>query len=184
MCEATTGLRIDEVVAHWHAKMPWEGVGIHDVANRIVDRMIERVGEGGVAMPGAAEAVERCRDAGLRLAVASSSPARLIDATLARLGLGERFEVVVSAEQERFGKPHPAVFLTAADALGVAPTACLVLEDSLNGVLAAKAARTTCVAVPAASDRDDPRFAIADRVLRSLDELDAALLATLVGRHP
>ena len=57
-----------------------------------------------------------------------------------------------------------------------------LLEDSLNGVLAAKAARTICVAVPSPSDRGDPRFAIADRVLGSLEQLDARMLDDL-RRH-
>ncbi|HJL14116.1 MAG TPA: hexitol phosphatase HxpB [Sandaracinaceae bacterium LLY-WYZ-13_1] len=171
-CEATTGLRIDEVTAHWFARAPWEGPSPHALAERIVDRMVAIVGARGAPMPGAVEAVARCADAGLRLAVASSSPERLIDATLARLGLAERFELRCSAEHERFGKPHPAVFLRCAERLGVDPAACLVLEDSLNGVLAAKAARMTCVAVPEATQRGDPRFCIADRVLGSLRELD------------
>lgn len=177
MCESTTGLRIDEVALHWFARAPWKGPTPHELAERVVDRMIERMDA--AALPGVERAIEACAEAGLRLAVASSSPARLIDATLSRLGLMERFEHVVSAERERFGKPHPAVFLTTADRLGVAATECLVLEDSLNGVLAAKSARATCVAVPSAADRKDPRFAIADRVLSSLEELDGDLVREL-----
>lgn len=180
-CHATTGLRIDEVARHWHRRAPWEGPTPHEVAARIVDRMIAIVGAEGTAMPGAAAAVERCAAAGLRLALASSSPARLIDATLARLGLRDRFEVVVSAEHEALGKPHPAVFLTTAARLGVDAADCLVLEDSLHGVIAAKAARMTCVAVPDPSRRDDPRFALADRVLPSLAALDGPTLAALGG---
>ena len=89
----------------------------------------------------------------------------MIDATLARLGI--ELPVVVSAESLRYGKPHPAVYLEAASRLGVPPTECLVFEDSLNGVIAAKAARMTVIAVP---QRSDPRFVLADRVLRSLLE--------------
>ena len=58
--------------------------------------------------------------------------------------------------------------------LGVAPTACLAIEDSLNGVIAAKAARMRCLAVPEAHARHDPRFALADLVLESLVQLDDA----------
>ena len=180
MCEATTGLRIDEVALHWFRRSPWAGPSPHALAERIVDRMIE--GADTPMQPGVGGALDACAEAGLRLAIASSSPLRLIDATLSRLGLRERFELVVSAEHERFGKPHPAVFLNTAEQLGVAPTECLVLEDSLNGVLAAKSARAICVAVPSPSDRADPRFAIADRVLGSLEELDASLIEALAQR--
>lgn len=164
-CEETTGLRIDEVVAYRHGQQPWDDPPRHAIVERIVDRLIELVTERGAPLPGVDHAIARCRADGLRLALASSSPRRIIDATLARLGLADAFEVIASAEDDRYGKPHPAVFLRCAEMLGVRPTECLVLEDSLNGVIAAKAARMTCVAVP---EKPDPRFAIADRVLDSL----------------
>ncbi len=167
-CEETTGLRIDEVVAHRHAQRPWTEPAQPVVVAQIVDRVIALVGERGAPLPGVDHAIATCRAAGLRLALASSSPERLIAATLAKLGLTDAFEVIASAEHDRYGKPHPAVFLRCAELLGVPPTECLVLEDSLNGVIAAKAARMTCVAVP---ERPDPRFAIADRVLASLRDL-------------
>ncbi len=174
MCIATTGLRIDEVVAHWFSRSPWRGPSPHAVVERIVERMIEVIAAEGRALPGAEHAIEICAAHGLKLALASSSPERLIDATLARLGLSARFPIVVSAQHEKYGKPHPAVFLTTAERLGVMPTRCLVIEDSLNGVIAAKAARAVCVAVPAEDARRDPRFSIADRVLDSLEQLDGA----------
>lgn len=164
-CEETTGLRIDEVVGYRHGQKPWEDPPQRVIVERIVDRLIELVRERGEPLPGVDHAITRCRADGLRLALASSSPRRIIDATLARLGLADTFEVVASAEDDRYGKPHPAVFLRCAELLGVPPTECLVLEDSLNGVIAAKAARMTCVAVP---EKPDARFAIADRVLGSL----------------
>lgn len=174
-CRETTGLRIDEVAAFHFARAPWEGASPAEVATRIVDLMVARVSAEGAPMDGAIEAVESLAGR-TRLALASSSPRRLIDATLARLGLTDRFAVITSAEADRYGKPHPAVFLRAAEALGVAPTRCLVLEDSLNGLVAAKAARMRCVVVPEAPD---PRFALADRVLGSLRELPAHLDALL-----
>lgn len=77
--------------------------------------------------------------------------------------------MVHSAEAEPYGKPHPAVYLSTAARLGVAPARCLALEDSLNGLIAAKAARMRCVAVP---ERPDPRFALADLVLPGLAHLE------------
>ncbi len=165
-CKETTGLRIDEVVALRRAQQPFE-TPADVVVERIVARLNALVGERGEALPGVDAAVARCRAEGMRLALASSSPMRIIDVTLARLGLAGVFEVVASAEDDRYGKPHPAVFLRTAELLDTAPTECLVFEDSLNGVIAAKAARMTCVAVPA---EPDPRFAIADHVLGSLAE--------------
>ncbi|MBX3269274.1 MAG: hexitol phosphatase HxpB [Sandaracinaceae bacterium] len=168
-CVETTGLRIDEVVAHWHAKHPWAEPPRSVIVERIVDRLIALVTAHGAPLPGVAHALAQCRARGLRLALASSSPRRIIAATLDELALSDAFEVIASAEDDRYGKPHPAVFLRCAELLGVAPTECLVFEDSLNGVIAAKAARMTCVAVP---ERPDARFAIADRVLGSLADFD------------
>lgn len=175
-CEVTTGLRVDEVVAYRHRERPWDPPRLEEIAGLIVDRVTGLVETEGVAKDGGARAVALCEAAGLRLALASSSHERLIHAALRRLGLAERFEVVLSAQHERWGKPHPAVFLSTAERLGVPPAACVVLEDSVNGVIAAKAARMRCLAVP---ERPDPRFVLADRILPSLLALDrAALLGT------
>lgn len=175
LCRQTMGLRIDEAVDHWHRRFGWESPAPADVAASVVRRVSELIAERGAPLAGVDVALRRCRAAGLRLALASSSPRPLIDAVLGALGLGDAFEVVHSADDEPYGKPHPGTYLTTAGLLGVAPTACLAIEDSVNGVIAAKAARMTCVAVPV--DLDDPRFGIADAVLPSLADLDLAAFA-------
>ncbi len=175
-CAETTGLRIDEVVAWRLRQAPWTGTAPAVLTERIVDRVCALIAAEGEGQPGATESVSCCARAGLALAVASSSPERLIRTALARLGLAGAFAHVVSAEHERHGKPHPAVFLSTAERLGVGAVDCLVLEDSLNGVIAAKAARMRCVVVPEA---EDPRFSLADVRLPSLLAFDAALLASL-----
>jgi beta-phosphoglucomutase-like phosphatase (HAD superfamily) len=111
----------------------------------------------------------------LPLAVASSSHMVLLNAALEGLGLVGRFSHVVSAEFEPYGKPHPGVYISAAAKLGVPPDRCLALEDSVNGTLAAKAAKMVCISVPEAHNLADPRFAIADVKLTSLAEVPAAM---------
>jgi len=176
---ATTGLRIDAVVSHWAATRGWSDMDAPDrtpaaVTARIVDTMEAAIKTDGKPMPGVLAAVELCARMGARVAVASSSPHRLIEAALGALGIRDRFEHVLSAENEEFGKPHPAVYLSAAKALGVPPTRCLAVEDSVNGVLAAKAARMRVIAVPELPPGEPPRrqFGIADAVLGSLEALD------------
>jgi sugar-phosphatase len=88
----------------------------------------------------------------------------------------DRFVSLHSAEHEPYGKPHPGVFLSAALSLDVAPQACLVVEDSAAGVLAACAGNMSVVAVPIAADLYQPAFALADLVLESLDELSPTWL--------
>jgi sugar-phosphatase len=180
-CMRTTGLRIDEVVAFWHRQQPWAEPAPAEIATRIVTRVIERVGTEGEPLPGAREALDFFAARGLVLGLASSSPSRLIEAVLARLGLQERFAAVHSAEHEARGKPDPAVYLHAAARLGHDPARCLAVEDSIPGVLAAAAAGMGCIAVPAPEDRHDPRLRGATVVLGSLRELDDAIWARLAG---
>lgn len=176
-CRTTMGLRVDEVVRHWRTRRGWTPDVADDVVvDRIVDRVCELVAVRDIALPGVDHAIATAADAGLRLAVASSSSMRIIGAILRRVGVDDRFEVVRSAEHEPYGKPHPGVFLSAAADLDVDPTACVVLEDSPNGILAAKAARMRCLAVPDPSIADHPWLALADVVLASLEDLDATLL--------
>lgn len=182
-CASTTGLRIDEVVAHWLAhpersKSKGREADASELRQSIVDRVIELVRSEGQLLPGARSALEGAAATGLPLALASSSDARLIEATLAHFELRDLFAHVVSAEHDAFGKPHPEVYLRTAAQLSLAPTACVAIEDSLHGVLAAKAARMICVAVPAADERTDGRFAIADVVLESLEQFVASRFAT------
>jgi mannitol-1-/sugar-/sorbitol-6-/2-deoxyglucose-6-phosphatase len=115
----------------------------------------------------------------VRVGLASSSSRRIIDAAVARLGAAGRFDAIHSAESLRYGKPHPEVYLDIAAMLGAPPAACLAIEDSLNGLIAAKAARMGCVAVPEAEHAADPRFVLADAVLGSLHEFGPALWSRL-----
>ena len=179
MCASTMGLRIDEVVEHWYRLFPWTGPGKREVERRVVDRLISLVREKGIPLPGIDTALSSFRSVGLRLALASSSTHRIIEAALDRLGLGDEFDVVLSAEDESAGKPDPAIYLSAASALRVPPESCIALEDSLNGVLAAKAAGMTCIAIPAGALDYPPGGPEADLTLRSLEEVSTKLVEEL-----
>jgi sugar-phosphatase len=171
-CRSTKGMFVDEVTVHWHGQYPWSGPTPAEVAVTIVDRVIALVIEKGELKPGAEHAIGMCAERGLPIAVASSSQYRLIDTALAHFDLRRHFTLVHSAEDEDYGKPHPAVFLTAAAKLGAAPRRCLVWEDAPAGVLAAKAASMTCIAVPEHGEEHHPAFGLADDVLGSLLEMD------------
>lgn len=124
--------------------------------------------------PGVVELLAEAEARGLDVAIASSSPFDWIEGHLVGHDLLHRFPVVSSAGNGVPGKPHPAVYLGAARELEVDPECCLALEDSPNGVTAAKAAGARCVAVPTPiSERLDLNHA--DQVLDTLValELDA-----------
>ncbi len=169
--EATMGMRTDEVVDWWYQRHPWRNPAKAAVGAAIVARVVELVRAEGESLPGVDHALEICRQQGLAVALASSSSEELICVVLDHLGLAKRFELRCSAERERFGKPHPAVFLTAARRLGLEPADCVVLEDSRAGVAAARAAGMRVIAVPPANLRDDAGYAAADVVLASLADL-------------
>jgi HAD superfamily hydrolase (TIGR01509 family) len=116
-------------------------------ARLIVDAFVARVGELELK-PGCRELLDAATRARLPLAVASSSPARLITAVLDRFAIAPSFRAVVSGESVARPKPAPDIFLRAAAELGAAPEGCVVLEDSLAGVTAGRAAGMTVIAVP------------------------------------
>ena len=172
-CAATTGLRFDHVLEYWFEKFPWTHKSIIDVHEEVLAEMEHAILHDAVLMPGVFESIDLFKSKGYKLAIASSSAMRLIRACVHRLNGESIFDTVISAEHEEYGKPHPAVFLKAASDLKVNPLECLVLEDSMMGVIAAKAARMQCVAVPAPENFDNPKFVIAEWKLKSLLEIDS-----------
>jgi HAD superfamily hydrolase (TIGR01509 family) len=130
-------------------------LGIDDedevIERAIVDAVVARYArEGAPRIDGAAEAVQRIA-ARWPVAVASSAHREVIDAALDSTGLTAVFQVVVSSDEVERGKPDPDVYLEAAGRLGLPPARCLVVEDSYNGVRAARAAGMIVVLVPNAT---------------------------------
>jgi HAD superfamily hydrolase (TIGR01509 family) len=180
MCGQTMGLAPGEVVRHWHERFPWTAeLGL--VERQLLDQVEQLIVTVGTAKAGVAPVIELLHRQGLPLALASSSPYRLIVAACEKLGLGDIFQVIHSAESEPLGKPHPGVYLSTAAKLAIPATSCMAIEDSVNGIIAAKAARMRCIAIPEPELRGDPRLGIADVVLDSLAEI-AARATELLGR--
>ena len=172
LCRQTQGLRIDEVVDYWYRQYPWTNLSKLEVEELIVNKVIELIHLKGQPLPGVAQAIAFVKNQNVKIALASSSTSQIIQAALQKLNLTEVFVEIYSAESEMLGKPHPGVYLTTAQKLNVPPQSCLALEDSLNGVLAAKAAHMKCVAIPEAIQQKNPQFAIADLILKSLEEFN------------
>jgi putative hydrolase of the HAD superfamily len=111
--------------------------------------------------------------AGLRLAVASSSPAAWVVPLLEQTGYLGRFDVIATGDEVAEPKPDPAVYRLALDRLGVSPDQAIAFEDSPHGVAAAKAAGLRCVAIPN-FHADRAKFAAADLILTSAAEMSLA----------
>lgn len=133
-------------------------------------------------LPGVLTLLDQAEAAGMPVAVASSSSRAWVEGWLERHGIRGRFALTRTADDVERTKPDPALFLSAAAGLGRPPAACLVFEDSPNGILAARAAGCPVVAVPGAVT-GRLRLPPADLVLPGLDAMPLdAILAALGGR--
>jgi len=179
LCLQTKGLRIDQVVEYWFQKFPWNNLSKKAVEDLIVSKVIELVESKGKALPGVKQVISFVQQKPVKIALASSSSSKIIKAALKKLGLSKLFSQIYSAESEPLGKPHPGVYLTTAHKLGVRPQECLAIEDSLNGVLSAKAAQMICLAIPESSQRKNSRFDIADLQLESLVDVNESVWQSL-----
>ncbi|WP_105665418.1 hexitol phosphatase HxpB [Cronobacter dublinensis] len=168
----TLGLRIDLVVELWFAQQPWNGPSVAEVTQRIITRAMTLVEEKRPLLPGVADAIALCKAQGLKVGLASASPLHMLERVLTLFGLRESFDALASAEHLPYSKPHPQVYLDAAAKLGVDPLCCVTLEDSVNGMVATKAARMRSIVVPAEENRSDARWALANVRLNSLTELE------------
>jgi len=160
--QRTVGLRIDEVIHYWNKN---QNLGISDekkVEDDIINRMVELVTDHPIPLKGVVDTLIYLKGKNIKIGLATSSPDRLLKAVLNGLKISQYFDVVHSAEFEDFGKPHPAVYMKTALKLNVNPTNCLVIEDSLNGVISGMSAKMNVVCIPEKTHVVEPRLVVAD----------------------
>jgi mannitol-1-/sugar-/sorbitol-6-/2-deoxyglucose-6-phosphatase len=182
MARVTAPMTTREVTLHWFRFRPWHGRSLDDVEAAVIARVGELIRTEWRAMPGVRPALALCGAMNWRVALASNSPAVLCDLVLGELGVTPAFHAVISADVVERGKPDPAIYLHAANSLGVAPHDCLVFEDSPGGVRAARAAGMSVVAI-AADSRDFPADAPPHLTLASLAEFSRSHAELLWRRH-
>jgi beta-phosphoglucomutase len=165
------------------------------LGDRFDDAMIDKLGarkedlyksaarRGVALLPGARELLEGLHAAGFRQAIGSSAPRGNIDLILELTGAARYFGAVTSAEDTQRGKPDPQVFLIAAQKLGVLPLRCIVMEDAVAGVEAAKAGGMKCVGVTFVGHHPDEslRRAGADLVVKTLAQVSVDAVRRLCG---
>lgn len=169
----TNGEHMREVVRSYYPQVDTEKY-IAACLARVERCMEQEVRE----KPGVHEILAYLREQGWRVAVASSSAARLIESNLRRTGIDGYFDAIVSGEQVGRGKPEPDIFLEAARRLGLAPADCYVFEDGINGIRAGLAAGCKTVMIP---DLTPPTDAVRQAGVRVYDSLLAALDALQTG---
>jgi len=164
----TTGLRTSEFVSWWLRDYKFDNTELEKIGEKIVELVIKKIRLEGKAMPGSDYILDFFHERGYKIGLATSSPMRVADAVLNLLQIEKYFQVKTSAEKLPYGKPHPQVYLECAAALHSSPLQCICFEDSVNGMIAVKAARMKCVVVPTYSQQKDEKWSIADLKISSL----------------
>ncbi|HBO39570.1 MAG TPA: HAD family hydrolase [Pasteurellaceae bacterium] len=176
-CEKyTRGVRIDELVQIWIDlfKLSVEG---SQLKQQILDYVCAKISRDGVAMEGIYELLTFLQQKNIRIALATSSDRRVIKAVFDRLGLWDYFSVQCTAAEEELAKPNPAVYLTAVKKLNARLNETIIIEDSVVGLIAAKAANVrTFIVNPKFSNE---KFALAEHRVASLLDLLAILKTEL-----
>lgn len=178
--KTTTGLRTREFVQWWFRQFNIGDDELAKAENKIIEIVIHKVQQRGTIMPGVDYIFKFFKQKQFKIGLATSSPQNLIDVVVAITGIGNYLDATASAGDLPYGKPHPQVYLDCANKLQVHPHECICFEDSFNGMIAAKAARMTCVIVPHHSQAKDERWGAADLKLSSLQnfgELHFGLLS-------
>jgi sugar-phosphatase len=158
----TSALTAQEVCAFWYERHPWQEMSFEQVEDTVVARVIELIGQNDTKMTGVIEVLQFVKSKNLKIGLASNSSHNLIEVVLQKVGIKKYFDFVSSAQDVEKGKPNPAIYLYAAKNLGVTSNECLVFEDSIIGITAAKSAGMTVVAIPAPEDFTNDKFKLAD----------------------
>lgn len=171
----TKGLRIYEVTEFWNERFGWNDTQrARHLAEDVLDNIIARTIAKGRIMPGVFPLLEELQINKVAMGIATSSPERMVKALLQHFDLAHYFQSINTADNCTAGKPHPEVYLRCAAALGTLPWRCVAFEDSINGMVAAKAARMLLVAVPEPQQFDNPKFGLADMLIPSLEQCSFA----------
>lgn len=170
-CRVTTGMRFKEVIEYWFKSHNYSSLTVSEFDTLVVDKLCLLIKKEGKPMKGVLEAFEFLKINNFKIGLATSSNVELMETVIETLQLGDYFDALCSAQHLTHGKPHPQVFINCAQELGVHASHCLVVEDSVNGVIAGKAAHMKVVAIPEEEQKHNPKFSIADYKLDSLLEL-------------
>jgi beta-phosphoglucomutase len=179
---ATFGRRNPEIIRHLFGD-GFDDATIAGLGDRKEELYKAAARQGVSLLPGARALLEGLHAAGFRQAIGSSAPRANIDLIMELTDTAHFFDAISSAEDMSRGKPDPQVFLVAARKLGVPPPRCVVMEDAVAGVQAARAGGMRCVGVTFVGHHPDEalRRAGADLVVKTLAELSVADVRRLCG---
>lgn len=164
----TTGLRSSEFVAWWLREYKFDQNELDKATNKLNEIVTIKILEKGKPLPGIEHILNFFQSLHFKIGLATSSPLNIAEAVTTMLGINKVMQVKTSAEHLAYGKPHPEVYLACAKALESSPLECICFEDSVNGMIAAKAARMKCVVVPSYDQQKNDKWSLADLKISSL----------------
>ncbi len=178
----TTGLRIDEVTAFWKAHLNWPPeLDSQKLADEIVDEIIHLSIQQAQVLPGVLQLLLSMKEESIPTAVVTSSPNRMLNTLMQHFELDSYFNEFFSAQDVVYGKPHPDVYIKALNHFNTSPYQAIAFEDSVNGMIAARSAKIQTIVVPELAKFDDKAFGLAELKVRSMEDIDLAMLKELIA---
>lgn len=129
-------------------------------------------------LPGAVELIKSLKSKGFKLAIGSSGPPENVDLLLTSLKIKKYFDVVITADDVKKGKPEPDVFLMASNILNIKPKDCIVIEDAPVGIEAAKRAGMKSIALTTTHDKSE--LQMAQIIVKDLSNIDISNIKALI----
>ena len=169
-CLKTKGLPSYEAVKFWHDKLENPTKEAALLTQELNQSVINIMKDKGELKDGVMETLDLCKSKGLPMGIASASSMAHIKTVVDKFKLHDYFNLIYSGDFERFGKPHPGIYISACKKLKIDPVYSFAIEDSFNGILAAKAARMKVVALLDEGQFNDVTYGFADLKLESLTQ--------------
>lgn len=178
-CRKTTGLPSYEAINYFYERIEKPGKEIA-LLNQELNQNVKFLMEGkGVLKEGVVELLDFCKSKDLPLGVASASSMALIKTIVDKFELKKYFNLIYSGDFERFGKPHPGVYISACKKLKIDPVYSLAFEDSFVGLLAAKSARMKSVAFLDQGQINDTKYDFSDLKIERFADFDTSKIEYL-----
>lgn len=159
----TTGLKTSEVVAYRIREFGLDPNLQSKLERQILDIVKEYIRKEGKRKEGLTELLSWVDSQKIPRIIATSSPEEIVETVLDTLELREYFSNYISAAPLAYGKPHPEVYLKALGSLGIASYEAIIIEDSIQGMIAGKAAKVHTCVIPEHANFDNPKYALADQ---------------------
>jgi len=175
------GRRNDELFPIFLGR-PLDREKLDDLSDRKESLYRELMRKAGVkALPGAVEFIKDLKNNGFKISIGSSTCLENIEFVLSEIGIINDFDAIVSAEDVTVGKPNPKVFLLGAEKIGITAENCVVAEDAVSGVEAAKSGNMKALGITTTRAREFLKEANADLVVDSLEEVNAKKMKLLLN---